>query len=276
MVLFDIYKKQHANPFNWTGSKHRYLKEFLSVLPDRKDLKVLDPFVGGGDLISKLPTDWSITASDSMKEIIELHKMVQCGKITTDTILEEFNLRGLSREDSVPYLKLREEYNKDKDPLLLYLLMTNSFNNQLRFNKGGRFNMPFGKRVFNPNMQDKLDNYSKSLSERSIRFRNKDFRKLDFSKYDLLLIDCPYRNTCATYNESTGWGVDEDIELFKKIEESGAMFIYFNQTWSKGIPNEELISWMKGYKSIVLKETSSNCSYNRNNDKTEEVMIFKV
>lgn len=281
MIKIDdkLLSKDTANPFNWTGSKHRYLEEFLNVLPkDIRGLKVLDSFVGGGDLISKLPVDWKITANDFMSQIVELHTAIQERKITKRSILRSYKSRGMSKENSEAYFFLRQEYNENPDPFLLYLLMTNSFNNQLRFNNNGGFNMPFGKdrSSFNKRMQSKLDNYSKSLSERSVKFINEDFRNIDYSQYDLLLIDPPYRNTCATYNESTGWGVEEDLELFKKIDLSGSKFIYFNQTWSKGVPNEDLISWMKKYDSVVLKETSSNCSYNRDNKKTEEVMVFKV
>lgn len=272
----DIFKKEFSNPFNWTGSKHRYLREFFSVLPQRRGLKVLDVFTGGGDLISKLPKSWKITANDAMPQIIELHKGVQGGLINRDDILHEYNRRCLSSENREGYLQLREEYNLSKDPFLLYLLMTNSFNNQLRFNGSGGFNMPFGKdrSTFNKSMQRKLDNYSTSLNEREVIFKNSDYKDLDFTTFDLLLLDPPYSNTCATYNESTQWGEDDDVFLFEKIDSSGKDFIYFNQTWSKGVENRALLSWMGKYNHIVLKDTTSNCNHQRGGGRTEEVMVY--
>lgn len=276
-----MFKKEFANPFNWTGSKHRYLKEFFEVLPwdkENSSLRVLDPFVGGGDLISKLPKKWVIEASDLMEEVYQLHQGVLEGSINTKDTLEAYVNRGLSKANREAFLELREEYNSTREVELLYLLMTNSFNNQLRFNQKGEFNMPFGKdrSHFSNNMQKKLTNYSESLKGRDITFYNKSYSDFDFSEYDLLLLDPPYSNTCATYNENTGWGYEEDKKLFEKIDKSGADFIYFNQTWSKSVVNEPLLEWLKKYDCKVLKETSTGCNHQRKDGFTEEVMIYKI
>lgn len=277
----EYTKKSYANPFNWVGSKHRYLKEFAEVLPwdkSKLDLKVLDPFVGGGDLISKLPSAWKVDANDLMCEVYNLHKAVHSGEINSSDILTDYNNRGMSKTNKEAFTSLRQEYNKTKDIKLLYLLMTNSFNNQLRFNMKGEFNMPFGKdrSHFSKNMQTKLDNYQLLLKGRDVNFYNKSYKDFEFSEYDLLLLDPPYSNTCATYNENTGWGYEEDIKLFEKIDSSGTDFIYFNQTWSKGVSNQVLIDWMQKYEVKVLKETSTGCNHQRKDGFTEEVMVYKI
>lgn len=272
-----MFKKIYANPFNWTGSKHRYLKELMSVLPlYKRHIRVLDPFVGGGDLVSKLPLSWHTTASDTMSQIVDLHIAVKAGLLNIDHVRLICNERDLSRTNKDSYLQLRDEYNKTKSGSLLYPLITCSFNNQMRFNKSGEFNMPFGEREFNPAMEQKLDNYVASIKCRDIKFLNESYEYFDFSAFDLLLIDPPYSNTTATYNESTKWDEQEDVKLFNKIDESGTDFVYFNQTYSKGVPNNTLIEWMKKYDHIVLKETSKGCSYQRDNSFTEEVMIYKI
>lgn len=275
-----IYKKEHANPFNWVGSKHRYLREYLEVLTPLLDkrITVLDPFMGGGDLISKLPTHWDIHASDMMSQVYQLHVAIQEGLITTESVISGFNGRGMSKTNEDAYLTLRDEYNKNPSSQLLYLLMTNSFNNQLRFNQKGGFNMPFGKNrsSFNGSMQAKLKNYIQALKEREINFYNKSYCEFDFTAFDLIVLDPPYSNTCATYNESTGWNEDEDFRLFNKLDESGKDFVYFNQTWSKGVRNQTLINWMEGKQFKLLNETSNNCNHQRNNGFTEEVMVYKI
>ncbi len=274
----EWFKRSHSNPFNWVGSKHRYLIEFYSKLPNKEGLKVLDPFVGGGDLISKLPTCWDIHANDYMKEVVDLHKGVQSKIITADKVSAEYLKRGMSKGNREAYLSLREEYNENKDTFLLYLLMTNSFNNQLRFNNSGGFNMPFGKdrSSFSTNMKNKLINYSSSLEERKVTFKNENVFNLDFTEYDLLLLDPPYSNTCATYNENTGWNEGTDKALFSKIDDCGKDFIYFNQTWSKGVENKSLVSWMRKYSVTTLKETSKGCNHHRKNGYTEEVLITNL
>lgn len=280
-VLLDLAltKKTHSNPFNWTGSKHRYLKDLFSVLPCQEGIKVLDPFVGGGDLISKLPLSWIITASDSMEQIIGLHKAVQSGLINSKGTLEKYNERGMSKLNKDAYLSLRSEYNASKDPELLYLLMTNSFNNQLRFNLSGGFNMPFGKdrSTFNKNMICKLDNYAEALKQREVKFICGEYSWWDFLSFDLILIDPPYLNTTATYNESTGWNEENDLCLFDALDEVNAYkknFVYFNQLIANGKRNDQLSVWSKKYNVRVLKETTKNCSYNKKGGETIEIMVW--
>ncbi len=279
LIINDEWvKKEYSNPFNWTGSKHRYIKDLFDVLPDQYGLKVLDPFVGGGDLISKLPQSWVISAGDSMEQIIDLHKSIQEKELTSKVIHDEFERRGLSKTNKDAYLELREEYNETKNIKLLYLLMTNSFNNQLRFNLSGGFNVPFGKgRTFNERMESKFNNYSGLLSNKQITFENKSYDDWDFNLFDLILVDPPYLNTTATYNESTGWNEGDDLLLFNKLDEvneNKKRFIYFNQLISNGKENKQFTEWSKKYNVKILKETTAGCSYNKKGGETIEVMVF--
>lgn len=267
------YSKNYANPFNWIGSKHRYLSYLFDKLPNQEHLKVLDSFVGGGDLISKLPESWDITAGDAMKECIDLHLAIQNGTINVGSILKGTSRYNLSKDNQESYLELRKEYNKNPEPFLLYLLLTCAYNNQTRFNSSGGFNNPFGRRIFNDSMQRKLNNYQESLQERNIKFENKSFDEYDFNCYDLVLLDPPYLNTDATYNSK--WTVEIDNRLMDKIDEcsDNTKFILFNQTVSKATNNENLINWSRKYNTTTLHDTSKGCSYNRNNIDTVEVMI---
>ena len=187
--------------------------------------------------------------------------------------------RNLSKENLSAYLDLRVDYNKTKLPELLYLLLTSSFNNQMRFNKSGGFNMPFGKNrsSFNPKMKAKLEDYTKRSQERDASFSVKSFDEWDFSEFDLGLFDPPYLNTTATYNESDGWNSGLDGRLLSKIDdaaEKGFKFVYFNQIESKCVINENLKEWSKKYNVKILKDTTKSCSYNRKSGKTVEIMIW--
>lgn len=273
----EYLKSSFSNPFNWTGSKHRYLKDLFDVLPGNKELRVLDPFVGGGDLISKLPSSWVITASDKNDKLIELHRDIQRGKITVDEVIKMQKVMDLSDSDVYAYGELRSAYNAGhNDPILLYLLICHSNTNRMRFNQKGEFNMPFGERTFNPQMQKKLDNYIAALSDREVRFYNHNFMDWDFNPYDLLLLDPPYQNTTAVYNERGGWSLNDEIHLYSKTSSAvnnGTKFIMFGQTWSKGAHNQLFDAWSSQYNVRVLKETTNKCSSNRKGGKTVEIMV---
>jgi len=264
-----------ANPFNWVGSKFRYLKDFLEVLPKEENIKVLDCFLGGGDLISKLPTSWCITGIDIIPQLIEMHKAIQEGTLNVSGVQEEFIKRSMSKENEIAYLKLRDDYNASNNPQDLYLLMTNSFNNQLRFNRSGGFNMPFGKNrsSFNPKMQAKLTNYKNAIAERVVNFKCGSYIEEDLNSYDLLLVDPPYLNTTATYNEQGGWSKEDDISLLQNLDNYKGKFIYFNQLVSKGVENTNLLEWANKYHTKVLQDTTKNCNHQRKGGTTVEVMI---
>ena len=269
------YSNTYANPFNWAGSKFRYLKNLLSVIPKEDNLKVLDCFLGGGDLISKLPEDWVVKGVDVIRPLIGLHVAIQNREITVEKVVTEFEARGMSKINQEAYLKLRQEYNTHPTPEKLYLLMTNSFNNQMRFNSKGEFNMPFGKNrsSFNKSMQSKLANYQRALSTRDVSFECKSYEDEDLNTYDLLLVDPPYLYTAATYNEQGGWDKSKDVKLLEDLEAYKGKFIYFNQLVSKGVDNNHLIEWSKDYKVTTLSDTTENCNYQRKGGLTVEVMI---
>lgn len=266
--------KTTANPFNYTGSKHRYINDMKHLLPKSDGLKILDPFVGGGDLISKLNKTWSITASDKNEKLIEMHKMIQRG-VTSGDIIEVIEKFGLSRDDKEAFLSFREHYNNgNQTPENLYALLCHAFSNYLHFNNKGEFHTHFGRRTFNSNMIKKYDNYQRVLSEIDVNFLNVDCFNFDFSEYDLLLIDPPYLHTAATYNLKRGWRKQQDVGLLRKIDESGAKFIYFNQLVSNDIENEHLIEWSKKYSVTELPDTTSNCASTKARGKTNlEVII---
>jgi DNA adenine methylase Dam len=280
----EYLDKLYSNPFNYTGSKHRYLEALFSVLPDVENLKVLDPFLGGGDLISKLPGSWEVVASDLSWQLIGMHNGIKNEIITVDSINRLIERSNLSNDNKKAYLELRNYYNHPLSNIsvnILYTLICHSNSNILRFNKSDEFNVPFGKRYFNKNMQVKLDNYQELIERRRIKFISKNYNDFDFSAYDLLLIDPPYLNTTAAYNEGGNWKKKDQELLHDKIDcavKTGTKFVYFGQVWSNGIHNKALYHWSDKYNIKVLHDTTRNCSANKKarDGKTIEIMVYST
>lgn len=86
--------------------------------------------------------------------------------------------KGLAEYNKEKFLELREDFNSGIfsgkiDYALLYILMVYSFNNQIRFNRKGEFNLPVGKRDFNSKMRSKLILFSEELKSKDIQFMKK-------------------------------------------------------------------------------------------------------
>ena len=278
MIKLDkkMLDRTYGSFINYTGGKHRYIEDLFRVLPEKDGLNVLDPFVGGGCLVNKLPDSWQITCSDICDPLINLHKAVQAKSFDTDSLLAEVKRRGLSNHNEEAYYKLRDDYNKEPNEALFYLLLCHSNSNMLRFGPKG-FNTPFGKRTFNKNMQQKLINYQRSLQQKNVTFDSRCFSGYDFSNYDLLLIDTPYSDTLATYNERGGWSKAQELSVYEKISnahQTGAGFALFGQVKAKGVENSDLKCFADQYEYKVLKETTRHCNYQRKDLETIEIMVW--
>ena len=168
---------------------------------------------------------------------------------------------------------------------MLYVIIVYAFNNQIRFNSNGEFNLPVGKRDFNKKMEQKLSDFIDRIQEQNCRFTCCDFRNFDTSALtanDFVYVDPPYLITCATYNEQGGWGETEEKDLLAfldKLHNQGVRFALSNVLRSKGKENNILIEWVNKntdkYRAIPLNYSYSNSNY-QTKDKTsnsEEVLI---
>jgi DNA adenine methylase Dam len=164
----------------------------------------------------------------------------------------------------------------------LFTLICYSFNNQIRFNSKGEYNMPFGKdkSSFNDSIRKNLINFRERIE--NVVFTSLDFRELKAEKLgegDFVYCDPPYLITCATYNEQDGWNeqCERDLlALLDNLDERGVGFALSNVLTNKGRTNEILQEWCSKYHTVHLSNTYANCSYHakdKTTDTTDEVLI---
>lgn len=275
----DSFYKDKLNGcyLNYSGSKWRYMKEIHSLLPQEKGLRALDLFCGGAGVASHMPIGWDITANDLNKKIIDLHlnTLKPDFQKQVETYITKYKLSKTNKEG---YLDLRDYYNtQDMSPEVLYTLLCYSFNNQVRWNSKGNYNMPFGENrsEFNKNLKTKLQNFIERSLRKGVQFTSKSFDTFDFNAHDFLFIDPPYLETTATYNERGGWGVEEETVLLTKLENTTAKWMLTNQTISKGKENKLLVDFIERgvYNVHILRDTTKNCNYQRKGGETVEVIV---
>lgn len=134
-----------AKPFlKWVGGKRRLLDHLLPKLPAGN--RLIEPFVGGGSVF--LGTDYeSYVLGDANGHLIELYQAVAKDP---DALMVEAE-RLFVEENLSPerYNELREKFNVARDPLvrgaLFVYLNKHGFNGLCRYNKSGKFNVPFGR-----------------------------------------------------------------------------------------------------------------------------------
>lgn len=269
--------------FNYTGSKARSLSEIYKILPKEDNISCLDLFMGGGSLATQLPETWEITANDIESKLVEMHTALQgvlafrSPAFIVESIKKFCHSYVGKTKDKTGYIRLVEDYNEDQTPLRLYALLCSSFSNQLRWNSSGKWNLPWGNRYFNPNMEKKLLAYLENLVKRDVTFTSKDFREFDFTQYDLVISDSPYLKSVGSYNENGGWSFTDSVQLLGKLDkyaEQGGKFILFEELYSNGKSNQLLLDWVSKYNIKQLGDNSDKCNYHRKGGRTQEVIVY--
>lgn len=290
------------SPLNYTGGKYKLLNQIIPIFPKNLDLFV-DLFSGGANVGVNVNAK-RIVCVDKQKEIIrvmELFKKYEDGYIIDklEKIIDKYNLsnsllngykvykctsdKGLGSYNKSKYLDLRNDYNSmiddsvEKDFLFLTLVIY-GFNNQIRFNSNGEFNMPVGKRDFNNSIRKNLKSFITKLKTKNIEFINSDFREFAIETTDNTLVYCdpPYFLGTASYNENGGWTEKDEIDLLNYLsilDQSGVKFALSNVIEHKGEKNIILDSWIKEHKYIVHIIDSN---YNNSNYHKQEGNILKT
>lgn len=297
------------SPLNYTGGKFKLLPQILPHFPQDVNLFV-DLFCGGGNVGINVPCNKVIFNDSNSLLRYMFGTFKNLDKSTTfeliDSIIKKYNLSdseangyeyyncnsadGLSKYNTEGFMRLRDDFNHHTNQdyyyyVMLYVLVIYSFNNQIRFNSKGEFNLPTGKRDFNKKMREKLSSFIDRLKSGDYTFESQDFRELTNADWDdktFVYVDPPYLITCATYNEKDGWNETLENELLKYLDslhKRGIRFALSNVLRSKGKENKILIDWVNKninkYRVIYLDYDYSNSNYHTKDkaSKAEEVLI---
>lgn len=297
------------SPLNYTGGKYKLLPQILPHFPDSIDVFV-DLFCGGCNVGINVNANKVIyndidehllylyntfknldkqSTFEWIHEIIDKYQLSDVSKNGYDYYGCESG-KGLGDYNRERYLKLRQDFNTKITEdyyyyIMLYVIIVYAFNNQIRFNSKGEFNLPVGKRDFNKKMAEKLSAFIDVIQSQNCVFTCKDFRDFDISGLDgndLVYVDPPYLITCATYNEQGGWNEQSEKDLLAFLDNlsaNGIRFALSNVLRSKGKENRLLIDWLERnggrYKALNLDYSYSNSNY-QTKDKSspaEEVLI---
>lgn len=291
------------SPLNYTGGKHKLLPQITKLFPS--DIKTFYDVFAGGANVGINANAQNVVCIEKDSNVINLLKLIQKRNFEdlnqhVIDIIEEFGLSqsyikgyefygaessaGLGRVNKEAFLQLRDCFNKSKDRIdLLLVLVLYSFNNQIRFNSKGDFNLPVGKRDYNGSSRKNIAAFNQTANEKNIAFKNCDFRdikKMKLLKDDFVYLDPPYLLGLASYNELGGWTEKDEKDLYNlltNLDIKGIRFALSNVLEHKGMTNEIMKDWAEknGYTVHKLDYHYKNSNYHSTakNNKTTEVLI---
>lgn len=291
------------SPFFYVGDKFKLIPQLQENFPKEID-RFIEPFCGGGSVFLNTKANRYLL-NDIDSYLIRLHTFLISYSDRQDAFWEELkfdiNKYGLSatflgrdvpqayRKEFVKtyfakynkesYLKLRDDFNKKKDDMmLLYLLLIYGFNRMLRFNAKGDFNLPVGNVDFNRNVVDALEAYFNYVRDREVALYNLDFR--DFLETvqptvrDMVYLDPPYLITFSEYNKL--WNEDSEMRLINYLDELNARNVRFavsNVLRHRERYNGTFNTWAQKYDIVPIK--SNYISYHDNTEKDSYEVLVK-
>lgn len=296
-----------VSPLNYIGGKARILDQILPYFPINIDFFV-DLFCGGCNVGINTKANYHIynDASSPLIGLLTLLANKNSDEFINDinSIVEKYDfsrtsehdfayyggncMKGVSEYNRQKFIELRNEFNSRKSHddyyhTLLYTLIVFGFNNQMRFNAQGEYNLPVGKRDFNLVLQRKLKKFMIALQKQRPTFHNLDFREfnIDFlTEQSLVYVDPPYLITGATYNENGGWTEQDEIDLLNFLDTLNNRSIHFalsNVLTHKGKENTILKDWLirneYNQNQIQMDYSNSNYQVKGCNSGTQEVLI---
>lgn len=296
------------SPLNYTGGKYKLLPQLKEYFPPNID-NFYDVFTGGVNVgINALAN--KIKCIDKQEKIISLYNMFKHNALSAvedkiDELIEKYKLSntskygyehygtdsstGVSKFNKENFLKLREDFNnyKGKDKLeylsMFFTLIVHSFNNQIRFNNSGEYNIPVGKRDFNSSLRKRVRAYIKEIKNKNIQFIAQDFRDInidEIKKNDFVYLDPPYYIGVASYNENGGWTEKDELDLLdflNNLNNRNIRFALSNVLEHKNEEHTILKKWIKenNYCVNYLDFDYKNSNYQKKdrNTKTVEVLV---
>ena len=295
--------KIKRSPLFYVGDKYKLMKQLVNLFPKEIN-NFYEPFVGGGTVFLNIEAK-KYFLNDINKHLINIHQLLIASSKNpekffkeVEKIIREYRFSHSYKKDIVPHSLKKEfkktyyaRFNKDgydklrtcvnnfqkNDPLILYILLIYGFNRMLRFNGGGKFNLPVGNIDFNKNVVNALNGYFGFVHDKKISITSKDFKKFfsdkKYSKKDFVYLDPPYLISASEYNKL--WNQKSEADLLKMInvlDKKGVKFALSNVTHYNGSKNDLLLEWMKKYK--VHKIESNYINYRNNGKKIiKEVLI---
>ncbi len=307
LFLCVVDNKTVASPLNYTGGKARLLSQIKPLFPNNISTMV-DLFCGGGTVGANVSAI-RYYYNDTMTPVVELLKTFSASDpdefiALVDDVIREYCLSnsaengyefygcnssdGLGNYNRKPFARLKKDFNQlslknQRYYAMFFVLIVFAFNNQIRFNSSGDFNLPVGKRDFNKNVRSKLREFMIRLNKQAPVFSTVSFCDFDVSVLDkdsFVYCDPPYLISTATYNENGAWTEDDERKLLSFLDQlnnKGIRFALSNVLTHKGKTNEILKQWAKerGHTVYHLDYNYKNSNYQgKNTDKpTKEALV---
>ncbi|HPI21091.1 MAG TPA: Dam family site-specific DNA-(adenine-N6)-methyltransferase [Candidatus Kapabacteria bacterium] len=252
--------KIYVPPIKCQGIKTKLVQFILENISELKYNRWIEPFMGSGVVGFNARPKNAIFA-DINPHLINFYNAIKNNNVNSSIaklfLIEEG--KKLENKGQEYYIEVRERFNRTNESLDFLFLNRSSFNGLLRFNRNGKYNVPFGHKPkrFSQSYITKITNQIEYV-QKAIKIYNWEFVCKDFrqtlnliSKDDIVYCDPPYFGRHVDYYNS--WTELDEDDLINMLNNN--KFNYILSTWhSNKFRDNSQISKFNESSTIITKE----------------------
>jgi len=228
--------KVNVPPIKSQGIKTKLVPWIKDIVPPDFDGIWIEPFMGTGVVAFNLAPRRAVLC-DINPHLIDFYSSIAAGTITPGIVKSYLMEEGakLQKIGESHYYAVRERFNQEHNPLDFLFLSRAGFNGMIRFNRKGKFNVPFCRKPFRfspayiTKIVNQVDYVARLLSVRDFTFLCQSFEETIpmGTESDIIYCDPPYIGRHTDYYN--GWDDARERRLFRLLSDSPARFIL--STW---------------------------------------------
>jgi DNA adenine methylase len=223
-------------PLKCQGIKTKLVGEISVLAGNQRFQRWVEPFCGSCVVALNVQPKKALLG-DSNIHIIRLYQEIQSGTLTPGLAKSFLAAEGhkLRTEGEPYYYAVRDRFNASPTSLDFLFLNRSCFNGVMRFNRSGKFNVPYGHKperfaqAYVTKITNQIRRISEVISACDWTFAPTDFRQTleSTSPGDLVYADPPYAGRHVDYFNS--WSEADEDELADRLKQLPCNFIL--STW---------------------------------------------
>lgn len=208
-----------------------------SLVPNGFEGRWIEPFMGTGCVGFNLAKRHAIMA-DTNPHLIKFYEAIAAGHITCAGAKSFLTTEGekLAELGESHFYEVRERFNETGTPLDFLFLNRSCFNGMIRFNKRGKFNVPFCRkpgrfaRAYVTKISNQIRNIADVIAAGDFSFLSQHFSDTIACAQagDIIYCDPPYIDRHVDYYN--GWSEQDERDLRAALSNTKASIIL--STWS--------------------------------------------
>ena len=231
----------------WAGGK-RWLVPYIRVIWEHyQSYRLVEPFCGGMAVsLGVMPRKAFL--NDVNPHLINFYIWIKEEQLSLDGFENSSEAYYQYRDEFNSLISTGQDNSRRAAELFLYLNKT-CFNGLCRFNKSGKFNVPFGRHK-NINYQVDFSLHKHVYS--NWEFSNTSFEKLVFQEKDFIFADPPYDVEFRSYSKD-GFSWEQQVQLAHFLSKYNGPVITSNKATDRIINLYEKLNFKVYYLDEQIK-----------------------